>query len=74
MCGLLQGAPGGGAAAEAAVERVYLQMWRIAPQFDPDEGSAVSLVLGVAHRELGGRASNHSSQAVVDGPVEQRRV
>jgi RNA polymerase sigma-70 factor (ECF subfamily) len=41
--------------AERATVEVYLQIWRAAPQFDPDRCSAYSLLLLLARRELAGR-------------------
>lgn len=50
--GLLRGILKEQALAERATELIYRQMWRAAPRFDPDHGSARSLLLRAAHREL----------------------
>lgn len=50
--GLLRTALGGTALAEEAAERVYLRLWRTSPGFDPAGGSAYSLLLRAARREL----------------------
>ncbi|MHA6622449.1 GAF domain-containing protein [Pseudonocardia sp. DLS-67] len=62
--GLLSGVLGEAAWAERATERVYLQLWRTAPQFDPTEGSAFSLLLRTARRELIG----HVCELVIRSP------
>lgn len=50
--GLLRGVLGDEAPAQEATERVYLHLWRAAPRFDPHHGSARSLLLRTARREL----------------------
>lgn len=50
--GLLRGVLGDQAPALEATERVYLHLWRAAPRFDPHRGSARSLLLRTARREL----------------------
>lgn len=53
--GLLRAMLGAAPLAESAAERVYLQVWRTAPRFDPAGESAYALLLGAARRELVGR-------------------
>jgi DNA-directed RNA polymerase specialized sigma24 family protein len=50
--GLLRDVLGEPARAEQATLRVYLQLWRTAPRFDPKHGSAYSLLACTAGREL----------------------
>jgi Sigma-70 region 2. len=50
--GLLRSVLGESVGAERATERVYLQLWRAAPRFDPTGRSAYSLLLSTARREL----------------------
>jgi Sigma-70 region 2 len=50
--GMLRGVLGETEQAERATERVYLHLWRTAPRFDPGDGSAFSLLLRTARREL----------------------
>ena len=40
------------APTERAIEQIYLHLWRYAPRFDPDLGSARSLLLRAAHHEV----------------------
>jgi len=49
---LLRGVLGDSARAEPATERVYLQVWRMAPSHDPDRQSAYSVLMLTARREL----------------------
>lgn len=50
--GLLSRALPGRLLAERVTTRIYLRLWRSAPQFDPAEGSAYSLLCRTTHREL----------------------
>lgn len=50
--GLLRVVLGESEQAEQATQRVYLRLWRAAPRFDPRDGSAASLLLRTACREL----------------------
>ena len=50
--GLLRAGLGEQATAEQATQRVYLQLWRTAPRFDPSGRSAYSLLLITARRDL----------------------
>lgn len=58
--GFFVGLLGHGETAERATEDVYLRMWRLAPTFDADGGSAFSLLMRTARRELVGRLPNIS--------------
>lgn len=60
--GLLRGVLGESVGAERATERVYLQLWRTAPRFDPSRRSAYALLLSTARRELVARVRDAVAQ------------
>lgn len=53
--GMMRGVLGESESAARATERIYLKLWRRAPEFDPTGGSAYALLLHTARRELPGR-------------------
>lgn len=48
------------AGAEALTRDIYLEVWRSAGLFDPDSTSALSWILGIAHRRLVGPSESSS--------------
>ncbi len=46
-------------ATEPATERVYLGVWRAAPDFEPARRSAYSTLMVATRRELAGQFSRH---------------
>ena len=70
MFGPLQCALGEPARAAQATERVYRQLWRAAPHFDPATGDAYALLLRTARRELIGPLR----ELVTDGRAEHHAV
>lgn len=68
--GLLQCALGEPARAAQATERVYRQLWRAAPHFDPATGDAYALLLRTARRELIGPLR----ELVTDGRAQHHAV
>lgn len=53
--GLLTRELGESAAAERAMVRIYVRVWRTAPAFDPAVVSGDTFLIEAVHRELGGR-------------------
>lgn len=53
--GLLRRVVGDVEEAARATSRVYLDLWRAAPRFEPDDRSAYALLLHLARREVVGR-------------------
>lgn len=50
--GLLRGVQFSPEMAEQATERIYLRIWRAAPQFAPDDDTAYSLLMRAARHEV----------------------
>lgn len=62
--GLLSRVLGEQVQAEQAATRVFLELWRRAPQFDPADGSAHALLMRTTRREL----VQHIHTLVAAGP------
>ncbi|MFB9237595.1 sigma-70 family RNA polymerase sigma factor [Plantactinospora siamensis] len=55
------------AQAEEVAQEVLVEVWRSAPRFDPDRGSATSWIFTIAHRRAVDRA--RSEQAATDRTI-----
>jgi RNA polymerase sigma-70 factor, ECF subfamily len=62
--GLLQHTPGDSAAAERAMVRVYVRVWRTAPAFDPAVMSGGAFLIEAVHREFDGRERRDHARCV----------
>ena len=60
--GLLHHVLGESAAAERAMVRVYVRVWRSAPAFDPAVMTGGAFLMEVMHREFGGRQRRADAQ------------